>query len=343
MIGILPIKRLTYLLIGFLVLASSCTQKAANESKNIVSSSVTIKGNILIYSTWDKKIVVEDIAQSKILYNKALVDICYPKPILKKEYLYFPLSNEKFVCVNIKTNKLTWELSLPGRCNGIYMINNIILMDIKHHGIVGCNLNNGKLLYEILYHYNKECAIPDLSLYRISFDSNNFYLNNWQCNTLSSFNSSTGKQNWTKNFGDGQSNTAFSTNGLFLGINRVYQGGEIYLIDSVSGNVLFKRESLFEQNFNPIFRKNKVYYYTYDAKMHAFDVLAKRDSIIFHFEESQDVSGNQMFLVNDNLYYNREKEIYALNLNSYVLKIVGHTEKDICGVALNHGSIKFIY
>jgi outer membrane protein assembly factor BamB len=151
------------------------------KNRNLVSSSLSITNDKLIYTTWDKEVIIEEIVTGKIIFRKSISDICYAKPVLKKDMLYFPISDSMFVSFNVKTDKLVWGHKLGGRCNGIWINNNMIILDSKHYGIIGCSTNDGKIIYEILYRYNKQCSIPDLSPYRASFSTENFYLNNWQC------------------------------------------------------------------------------------------------------------------------------------------------------------------
>lgn len=326
-----------------IVALTACKQPNNSQSRNIVLNTLTVKENTLIYTTWDKEVVVEDLAGQLAFFRRNLSDVCYSKPVLEKGKLYFAQSTSEITCVDIVNGKTVWQNKVPNRCTAMYYSNGVILLDIKHYGFIGINSSNGKIVYRILFKYGNDCLIPDLSPYRIAVLNDNFFVNNWDCSMITAYNIRTGKKLWSKNEMNGQSNLAVSEKGLFVGNNDAYKDGAIFIIDKDGKEILFSMKTNFEQNFNPIIVDNKVFYYCYDLSLHAFDLKRSQDSLALKFVKENSPAGHQMYLADRKLFYNNDKSVYEYDILKHTLTKIGNTEKDLCGVIKKDGKIKFLY
>jgi outer membrane protein assembly factor BamB len=328
--------------IVFMVGCNLKSQDAQKQGRNIISSSLTITDSLLIYATWSNEVVVENFITNKRLFVKRVFNNCYAKPVLIQSKLYFPISDSVFTCIDMLSSKTIWNTSLGGRCSEFHLFNNSIIADSKHYGLIGIDANSGKIKFQLLYKYGTGCTIPDLSPYRISFDKEAFYVCDWHCNNISAFRIADGKALWKKNTSSSNSNVQFVDGLLFWGRNDFYKGGQITIISPKDGEILYGEPSKFEENFNPIIYNHKVYYYSYDSKLNELDLEKRKTRVVYVFNPKNDVSGNQMYLLNGHLYYNAQSNIYELDLNSFSNKIIQKDVKDIYGVYQVKSKLEFV-
>jgi len=335
-------KLLVFLLL-FIIGCGYKSEKTDEKDRNIISSSLTVTDSLLIYATWSNKIIVENIRSHKILFTKKTISICYARPVLIGKKLYFPIADSVFTCVDIATSKTIWNSRLGGRCSDFHIIDHSIIANSKSYGLVGMDLDSGKVKFELRYRYGVGCTIPDLSPYRISFDKKAFYVCDWQCASVSAYHIADGKRLWQKVTDFSNSNVKYVDGVLFWGRNKFYKGGEILLLDPTNGSVLYQGQAKFEANFNPIVYAHRVYYYSYDGKLNEFDVKTRKNKVVYVFKPENDVSGYQMYLLNGSLYYSAQDNVYQLNLKNFSHKVVKSDVKDIYGVYQDKDKVEFIF
>ncbi|WP_439698726.1 PQQ-binding-like beta-propeller repeat protein [Mucilaginibacter sp. AW1-7] len=332
-------------LILILLFMAGCglkNQKMSDKNRNIISSSLTISGPLLTYSTWSNEIVVENLKLKKIVFTKKIISTCYAQPVLIENKLYFPIADSIFTCVDIVTSKTIWNTPLGGRCSEFHMIDNSIIANSKSYGLIGIDPKSGKIKFELRYKYGSGCTIPDLSPYRMTFDKKAFYVCDWQCKNLSAYNIEDGENLWQKTVDFSSGNIKYVDGVLFWGRNKFYKEGQITLIDPKNGSVLYEEQAKFEENFNPVVYAHKVYYYSYDGKLNEFDVKKRKNKVVYVFKAENDVSGNQMYLLNGCLYYSAQGNVYELSLKFFTNKLVRSNTKDIYGVYPDKSRIEFI-
>lgn len=327
----------------FITGCSFKSPKTDDKNRDIISSSLTVTDSLLIYATWSNKIIVENIRSHKILFTKKAISTCYARPVLIGKKLYFPIADSIFTCVDIATSKTIWNTRLGGRCSDFHIIDHSIIADSKHYGLVGMDLDSGKIKFELRYKYGVGCTIPDLSPYRISFDKKAFYVCDWQCASVSAYHIADGKRLWQKVTDFSNSNVKYVDGVLFWGRNKIYKGGEILLLDPQNGSVLYQEQAKFEENFNPIVYDHRVYYYSYDGKLNEFDIKTRKNKVVYVFKPENDVSGSQMYLLNGSLYYSAQDNVYQLSLKDFSHKVVRSNVKDIYGVYQDKDKIEFIF
>ncbi len=338
-------KLLKYILIAILI---SCKGPTASSYKdrNMIAGSLTKTDSLLIYATWDSYIVIENILTDRKLHEIKIQDNCFAKPLLKDNKLYFPTSNKQFSCYDLTTKKIIWNCEIRGTCMLFKLLKNRLIINEKDYGISALNILSGKKEFELNYIYNEKCSIPDLSPYYIVCNEDNFYVCNWQCKTITAFDGLTGKEVWNKSFGSAVSNAVVINNYIFMGFDNMYKGGKIYLLDSKTGNILFEQGNKFQVRFNPIQYKNDIYFYSYDNKLNKFDVSNKSNKVIYSFDNTNSPGGDQMFLLDNYLYYSAGDPmfIYRFNLNNNTLDKIQEADKSIYGVYKKaDNKIEFIY
>lgn len=312
---------------------------------NAVSNTITYDESRIIYASWDTTICIYDVEKQAIQFKEKVADICYAKPILKEGKIYFPFSNQKFVCKELSSGELLWEIDLAGRCSNFDFIDDTnIVASVKHYGLVGLNAEKGKLLFELKYNY-EETHLPDLSPWLISFDSNHFYVSNWQGNTLSSFKKD-GTVNW--HFSHKASGYAGRSivldDKLFVGVNEYYKGGGMIVLDKLNGEILHQQACKYEERAIPITVDECMYFYSYDKCLNKFDLSGYEITKIKTFENDYDMGGHQIFLGLDKIYYT-DASFY---LNSYsipdhVFTRIQPTSKSLIGVCTYQGINYFIH
>lgn len=336
-------KFIKYLLIILL----SCQESKANsyEDRNMIAGTLSITDLYLIYSTWDSYIVVENKLDNKLLYKIKIKDKCYAKPMIKGDNLYFPISDKQFSNYNLKTKKIDWTCEIGGICRSFNLLNDVFIVNEKNYGISGIDIFTGKKTFELGYVYNDKCSIPDLSPYYITSNDKYFYVCNWLCKTITAFDS-TGKEIWSKIFGSAVSNAVAVKNYIFLGIDNKYEGGKIFLLNSETGDILFEQDNKFQVRFNPIQYNDNIYFYSYDNKLNKFDVNKRNNRVIFSFDNTNSPGGDQMFLLENDLYYSAGNPmfIYRFSLMNDELEKKQPAVKSMYGVfKTSDNKVEFVY
>ncbi len=334
-----------YLIFSSLLLILACKgrgEKHDATERNIISGTFSFRDSMLIYATWDSTVVVENLASKKKSLFKTK-NLCYAKPILAGDKLLFPVSDSEFNCVDIFSRKLLWKAKLGGRCSSFTYANGCIIANTKHNGITGLDSENGDLRFLLPYQYDESCLLPDLSPYPILVDRDIFYICNWQCKSLSAFNMLTGVPIWSKQFGNGLGNFVLANDVIFYGRNDGYKTGGVMLIDASTATVLCRNIELFEERVLPLMYKNRIYYYTYDSKLREMDLSTKQSRVVFSFNDSNNVSGSQMFLYHGKLYYSKNGSVYSIDLKDFRISKILTNSKDILGGFGWGGKISFAF
>jgi len=334
-----------YLLFFLLLLVSACRSAGRDYScsnRKIISGTITFDLPYLTYATWDSTVVVENVKTKKKLRFKTL-DLCYAKPFLVKNRLYFPASNSSFWCINITSGKLVWKAKLGGKCSDFQVSGNNIIANSKNYGILGIDGVSGLQRFRLSYKYNKACLLPDLSPYRIKVGKSVFYICDWQCKSLSAYECTSGELMWDKSFNEGTGNIELVRDNIFYGRNQAYEDGEVMILD-LHGTIISKQAEAFEEKFLPIVKGDKVYYYSHDSKLHEMDVLTKKSKVIFVFDEINDVSGNQMFLMQNKLYYSAKNSVFCIDLSDFSLtKVSENLQCDVLSFYEMNDKVEFVH
>lgn len=290
--------------------------------------------NYICYVVDDNVLVVKDLNDEEILKKNISNSFTY-KPLIFNDKIFFSESNDFICCWDLKTKKLLWKQKSPNNVKSIIKLNEKrILINIKNYGFIVLDSERGEILYNILR--NKDnCHSPDLSPYPVVVDNNNFYISNWNCNSISSFNISNGKLLWSKKLENGIYTALLYEDYIFLGFNNSYENGGTYLVEKKTGTVVFKKELLFEERLEPIIKNNKVFFYTYDKELNAFDFKTKTDKVVCKFTPSDDISGGQMYLIDNNIYFQDSNfDIFKFDLLNYKKELIGKS---------NFGGIEGVY
>ncbi|WP_158563389.1 outer membrane protein assembly factor BamB family protein [Chitinophaga silvatica] len=283
-----------------------------------IDNTITQLNDSLIYSCWDTTLKIYDLKVGKVTYSRKLQDLCYAKAVFKKDNIYFPSSNENFVCLSARTGDTIWSLKLNGRCSNFdFVEDSIIVASIKGAGIIGVNTRTGAILYSLNYSF-QETHSPDLSPWPLTYDEDNIYISNWQNSALSVYEKITGKLKWQLPnnkeglFGPG---IIYGTK-LFIGSNRYYKGGKILVLDTQTGRTDFEQEFKYEEREIPIIDKHIIYFYSYDSKLCSFDFRNNKIDTLADLDEKTELSGNQMFMIADTIVYSDA----SFHLSAYALK-----------------------
>lgn len=318
------------------------------DQRHALIANVNLENNLLTYSYWknnDYAIKIEDLATNKTFFFTKIKDKSFTEPRINDHKLYFPESNDTFICLDYKTKKVIWKLPTKGRIREFQIVKDtVIIASIAVYGLVAINANTGKVMYELLIHSDKGCLVDDAPR-PIGFDENNFFVTNFNGASISAYEISSGKMVWSKKENPTSfSNFIVSGKYIFIGSNDSYKTGEIMLIETKTGKVVYSQDSKFEIMMDPVSIKNKVYYYTYDSKLNEFDIEKKTSKILYKFSPKNDISGSQIYLLDNALYFqDMNFDLNKLNLNTLKKEIIGKGEKGLLGVYKINNKVKFIY
>lgn len=290
--------------------------------------------NYICYVVEDTILVVKDLNNEKVLEKKLSNSFTY-KPLIFNDKIFFSESNDIISCWDLKTKMVLWKQKTTNSVKAIIKLNEkTILINIKNYGFIVLNSERGEILYQILRN-QKDCHSPDLSPYPVVVDNNTFYISNWNCNSISSFNILDGKLLWSKKLEDGIYTALLHEDYIFLGFNNSYENGGTYLVEKKTGTVVLKKQLLFEERLTPVIKNNKVFFYTYDKKLNEFDFTTRKDKVISQFTSSDDISGGQIYLIDNSVYFQDSNfDLFKFDLLNYKKELIGKS---------NFGGIEEVY
>lgn len=322
-------KNIFLLAISMLSMLISCEVKNGTEdfvalSKdelNVVSNSVSIVDDNLLYASWDTSVCLYSLKDKKKLIEIPLNDLCFAKPILKDSKLYLPFSDSTFSVFDIGRRKKDWSFNIPGRCTNFeFLSDSILILSVNHFGLLAINSSSGKKLYDLRYNYNT-CFEPDLSPWSITKDSDTFYVTNWECKTLTAVRSNSGEILWSIDVeGYGGNPVAISDN-IFCGVDIKYTDGSILIVDKKTGKTVKSEKCRYETHANAVAIDEGVICYGYDGVFYIYD-SNKKQLIPLKSEKINLTSGP--FIVDRFAYFSNNKfEIQRLNLDLKKIETIG--------------------
>jgi outer membrane protein assembly factor BamB len=285
--------------------SSQNTQGHSFLDLNAVANTISYNRDNVIYSSWDTTVCIYSLDKQSKIFSLKTDDVCYSKPVERNGYLYFPFSENSFVCMRLRDKEIIWEVELKGRCSNFdFADDSTIIASADHYGLIVLNAARGSILYELRYDYS-ETNLPDLSPWPVSFDDSNFYVSNWQGTTLSSFKKHDGALNWQfteESFGLAGKGVIFNHK-VLIGTNEAYKGGKLTVLNARNGEVLHRQENKFEEKVVPITLGSSVYFYSYDGYLNRYDLENNNASPLLRLGKESDLSGNQLFLVDNEIIF----------------------------------------
>lgn len=297
--------------------------------------------SILAYSTFNsKEVIVENILSNKIQFKRNLKDICYLKPIIRDSKIYFPVSDEEFICHDLKSKKTLWKIKTSNKLCNIQILNNEnLIINIKGIGFRIINIKTGKEEYQLDYVYDKNCLLPDSSPYQIVSDKNYFYISSWMCNAITKYRISNGEQIWKLKLEEATSVVSvLYKDKLFVGSNYSYESGFIRVIDAKTGKIDYQEKSNFEPRIQPLLKGDRIIYYTFDSALNEFNINNMSSKKIFKLSEFNDFSGAEMYLLDNEIFFQSPNYsiIYQFDLKTNKIKKIGkYEERMISGIYKN--------
>jgi|GEM_PF-2326043 len=334
----------------FLLSLFSCKESETNytDRRHALIANIDAKENLLTYSYSndnDYAIKIEDLKTNKTIFSTKITDNCFTEPKIHQDKLYFPESNQTFICLDYKTKKIIWKLPTKGRIREFQFVkDDLIIASIDLYGLVAINSDTGKVMYELLLHSNKNCQI-DNAPYPIGFDEKYLYVANFNCTSLSTYEIYSGKNIWSKKENPtALSNFIVAGEYLFIGSNESDKKSKIMLLEAKTGKLLFKQNSSFDIFMDPMVYQNKIYYQTSNSLLNVFDTEKKTIKTVFNFNKTDHIGCNQIYQVDHSLYiqdcnYNVNK----IDLKTNKRQIVDKGQKGLLGVYKINHVVKFIY
>ena len=332
-----------------LVVFNACTSSDKNKiSYRNVHTSQVFNDSLLAYTTVENVVKVENIKTDKVVFWEKLTDENWSQPIIDKQNtIYYASSVNTFQCRNVDTKKQVWILKTGDEVRDFKLVNDsTIVFSSRDFGLKAVDSKTGKIRYEIEdLNDNNPCLATTL-IYHFSFDETNFYANDLNCNNVIAYRSADGKKVWEFNAEvEGTTASLRHDNYIFCGItgDPLKNEGEIYLLDSKNGKVLFSKKTPFDLIVHPIAYKNKIIYYTYDYKLNILDLDTLKTAVLCEFKQEQGVR-SQLFLIGDTVYFEDfSLAITRLNLKTGTKQKIGNSPRGLSDVYKIGNKIKFVY
>ncbi|GEM66278.1 hypothetical protein SF1_42600 [Sphingobacterium faecium NBRC 15299] len=315
-------KHIFYIILVILII--SCKNKSVTTEKNRDILTSVLHGDTLIYNTFSKSIIIEDLRTNNVIKKLSVNDLFYYSPIINSGKLYFSESNKKFVCYDLTEQRNIWELETISIVKSVLIRGNEVILNLKNNGFIILDKVTGKEKLKIPYTYSEVCAHPDVSPYSMEILNGNLYVANWNCNSISMINLDTGKLLKKVNLGSGYTYLTVIGNKLFVGLNGNYNGGKIFILDGNTLNIEFSERVNFEDRMKPLIWKGKLIYYTFDNQIYLFDPVSHSNEVLLKLSEKDNLSGSKMILSLNNLYFHTVNfELLEYNLEDKKLKRLG--------------------
>ncbi|MEI7487943.1 MAG: hypothetical protein WCJ72_11140, partial [Chryseobacterium sp.] len=187
-----------------LILVISCKESKPHDydKRHALVVDINSEDNILTYSySKDNNyaIKIEDLKTNKVIFSIKIKEGCFTESKTHHGKLYFPDSDNIFTCIDYKSNKVIWKLPLDDwKIREFQFVkDDIIIASIDSYGLIAINSRTGKVIYQLLLRYDDDCIV-DFAPRPIGFDENYFYVTDFNCNSISAYEISSGKNIWAK-------------------------------------------------------------------------------------------------------------------------------------------------
>lgn len=327
---------------SFLITMVNCNNKKDILNRDIINS--VVQNDTLIYTTFSKQIVLENLNNGRGIFRRTIEDNIYYPLVLNGDRLYFSQSDFKFVCFDLKLKKIVWEIKTEKPVKSISVYDKNIFLNIKSQGFKIIDMENGNQKGELPFVYSIKCTQPDLSPYPIAFLENAFFLGNWNCNSISKFDINKGSFIKSISFEDGFIYLQEIGENLFVGVtNYKENNGSINLVNSEL-QTLFSTQVKYEERMKPVIWNEKVIYYTFDNSIYIFDIITHSNIKIFQLPKEDDISGSKIILSDDKLFFHTSNfEILQYDLiNSKLSKLGKLEDRKLDNIYFKNGKIELI-
>nr|WP_294931145.1 PQQ-binding-like beta-propeller repeat protein [uncultured Flavobacterium sp.] len=344
-------KEIYKALILIVVLFYCCKNEHKDSSKKIKlnASAKIFNDSLLVCSTLKDSIVIENIKNKKTVFSKKINDteVIRPQPVLDKyNFLYAVFFENKLTCIDIKTNIVKWTYSSKEKINVIKSINDsLIIISIRGFGLVALNSQTGKVVYKLIDSGSSNC--PTTFIIDFTYDKENLYVPDFQCNTITAFSLSTGEKRWLYGFDNyGPCKALIYGDFIFCGTTGASNNqGRIFVLNKNTGSLIFEDNSnQLDIITNPILYENKIIYSTDDNRLMAFNSHTKKSELLYKFNTNDGLCGGQLHLIDHDIYFDAcEDNILKFNLKSKTLNKVGKVRKGLNEIYVYNNQLKFVY
>ena len=346
-------KKVYKILIAIVVLVSfySCAKEHKISTKIKLNKIAKVfNDSLLVCSTLNDSVVIENIKNGKIIFSKKINDIeaIRPQPVLSKNnYLYAVFFENKLSCIDIKTNTVKWNYVANEKINVIKSVNDsIVIIGIRDFGLVALNSRTGKIIYKLSDNEASNC--PTTFVLDFVYDDKNIYVSDFQCNTITAFNLSNGEKKWSYGFDNyGPCKAIIYGDLIFCGTTGQPNNnqGRIFMLNKNTGRLVFEdTTNQFDITTIPILYKDKVIYSTYDGKLVIFDLKNTKSELLSDFSAINGLCGGQLHLINNYIYLDVcGNDIYGIDLKTKTFNRIGKVRKGLNEVYLYRNQVRFVY
>lgn len=344
-------KEIYKALILIVVLFYSCKNEHKESSKIKLNASAKIfNDSLLVCSTLKDSVVIENIKSKRIVFSKKINDTeaIRPQPVLDKHnFLYAVFSENRLSCIDINTNIVKWMYSSNEKINVIKSINDsLLIISIRGFGLVALNSQTGKVVYKLVDGNSSTC--PTTFIIDFTYDDENLYVPDFQCNTISAFSLSSGEKKWFYGFDNYGPCKALIYGGfIFCGTTGASKDnqGRIFVLNKSTGSLVFEENSnQLDIMTNPILWEDKIIYSTDDNRLMAFNSNTGKSELLYKFNINDGLCGGQFHLIGHTIYFDAcEDNIMKFNLKSKTLNKVGKVRKGLNEVYFYNNQLNFVY
>lgn len=295
------------------------------DNDNLILSDV--KGNIIIYSTKEKK-----ISQKFNFYKKTHKSIIKNlNLVIKNEIIYVSDNLGYFYAYNYKKNKVLWahRNKTPYRSNLKIYKNKVIASD-QNNNLFFLDIITGKEVKKIP---TEQVNFSNKFINNIIVNEEKiFFLNSY--GTLYSFDE---KMNmiWFVNLNqkleESPSNIFFSNEIIVFEKNIfILTNNQFYILNKLNGSVLFKKN--LGSNLSPLIFKDYVFLINNDNLIVGFSIKEKKIIYSYNFEDEYKIDSkfkkisyfiNYMNIVNNSIYlFPNKPYIFKINFSGDLVKVI---------------------
>lgn len=286
----------------------------------VFRSNIKEKG-LISYNTTKNKIFVMDSMSNKtnMILNDYDWDLCYPPIVIDKNKILYQknINKEKFlVKFNFKDNKELWSYKINGnlKCHS-HINDSVVLLGLDTNLYLSLNYNVDKLDRVFDFSRNVESYFSsDL----IESNDNNLYIPSPLLGkkSLLKININDKVIVWEYPINYNFFNYTITKKGVFFISTDDFTKGEIGLLDSNIGKVIFKQSDSPNVLVKPLLVGNNVFYADTKGNIMKFNLISLKNKIIYKSIKKDSFLGigsSLLFLFENNIYFMDNFKIFKIN------------------------------
>jgi outer membrane protein assembly factor BamB len=234
-----------------------------NPDLNWITSSLLLKDSLLYFGSFNHAFCAANLADGKVKLAFKTGDDPYYPPVISGNSIYFSSFDLNVYCLDTSGN-LVWKRKTAGRVkNALLERDSILYIPVSADGLWAVKARTG----EAVWHLPQPTV--SLSTNQPLLRANKLYVGMWGLSdSLLAVDSRTGKIDWATSYpAYASSDPVASPQGLVVCTDSYYKGGQVKLLDYMTGKEIWRAALKCETLFQPLVQDRQLIVATYDDQV----------------------------------------------------------------------------